>query len=220
MHIFKPHQAIEIIATYLSSNPTIIEAGAFDGADTKRMATCWPGGTIHAFEPVPSLFEKLANNTNDLVNAHPYQLALSNTNGSATFYISEKKEKPGIACQAGSLHKPNKRLVWSPLLFPKTITVPTITLQTWAKKNNIKQIDCLWLDTQGHELAILQAAQNILKTVTAIFTEVGFIQNYEGQPTYEAIRKWLATHGFEEVGRDFENMNDWFFGNVLFVRKL
>lgn len=219
MHIFKPHQAIDLIASYLPNNPIIIEAGAFDGTDTIKMAQRWPQGSIHAFEPVPELFEKLIYKTKNFPNIHCYQLALSDTNGSATFYVSEKSERPGIPSQVGSLLKPKDRLAWSPLIFPKTIHVQTITAETWAHENSTNQIDCLWLDAQGHELSILRAAQNMLKHVRVIHTEVGFIEGYEGQPCYEQIKSWLEEREFQEIGRDFENTTDWFFGNTLFVQK-
>ena len=44
---------------FLPENPVILEAGAHKGKDTVEMAKLWPAGTIHAFEPVPSLFKKL-----------------------------------------------------------------------------------------------------------------------------------------------------------------
>lgn len=218
MYIFKPHQAIEVITSYLPDNPTIIEVGAFHGFDTMKMAQRWPQGNIHAFEPVPTLFEQLKKSTAHIKHVTCYQYALSNKNTTATFYIAEKPHKPGTPCQAGSLYKPKERLEWSPIKFPHTIKVKTITLPTWAKKNNVDRIDCLWLDTQGHELAILHKAQNMLKKIRVIYTEVGFIEGYENQPKYEHVKTWLEQNGFNEVGRDFENMSDWFFGNVLFVR--
>lgn len=220
MIIFKPYEALDIMASYLPDNPVIVEAGAFDGSDTMKMAVQWPHGTIHAFEPVPELFEKLVSNTKDFKHVHCYQLALSDINGTATLYVSEKEEKPGVPSQASSLRKPKERLEWSPLQFPHTIQVPTITLEAWAHEYGVNHaIDCLWLDVQGHELNILRAAPNIVKNVKVIYTEVGFVEGYEGQPQYEEVKAWLEKHGFQEVGRDFENMTDWFFGNALFVQK-
>lgn len=49
----------EYIAQFLPPNPIIIEAGAHIGRDTKKMARQWPNAHIHAFEPVPALFEIL-----------------------------------------------------------------------------------------------------------------------------------------------------------------
>lgn len=217
MHIFKPHQAIDIISHYLPANPLIIEAGAFNGSDTIAMAKKWPKATIHAFEPVPQIYEKLVANTKEYPNIHTHNYALSNQSGSATFYVSEKPTKPCIASQAGSLLAPKERLKYSPMQFPYTIEVPTITLDQWAEKNNIKKIDFIWLDTQGAELAILKAAPTMIKNLTAIYLEIGFYENYANQPSYQKIKSWLSMHNLEEVGRDFETMKKHFFGNCLFA---
>ncbi len=219
MLIFNSHKTIEILQQFLPANPTIIEAGAYDGRDTKKMVAQWPHCTIHAFEPLPEIYERLEKNTAHLPQVNRYPVALSDHDGSALFYVSEHPTKPGIASQAGSLHAPKDRLDYSPLIFPRTAQVKTITLDTWANENQIQSIDLLWLDTQGHELAILQSAPKMLQNIKVILAEVAFIDSYEAMPRYEEVVAWMTTHGFEHVGRDFADMTKSFFGNALFVRK-
>ncbi len=218
MKLFKPHQSLEHIKPYLPKNPTIIEAGAFNGSDSIKMTRYWPKATIYAFEPVPYLFEKLVANTALYPQIKCFSYALSDSNGTATLYVSEKPEKPGIPSQASSLRKPKERLRYSSMQFPHEIKVKTITLDSWAQQYDVHSIDLLWLDLQGHELSVLQGATTILSTVSAVFCEVGFIEGYEGQPRYETVKHWLEQKGFTEVGRDFENQESWFFGNILMVR--
>ena len=219
MIIFKSYQALEHIKPFLPDNPVIVEAGAFAGYDTVKMANLWPKGTLHAFEPVPELFDTLCKKTAPYNTIHCYPLALSDVTGTASFYIAEKEHKPGVPTQAGSLRKPKKRLEYSPIKFPRTITVKTVTLDDWAEKNKIDHIDLLWLDMQGHELSALQGGTALLKKVKAIHTEVGFIEGYKDQPHYDQVKKWLKNHGFDEIGRDFENQENWFFGNALFAAR-
>lgn len=219
MIVFNSHKTIDAIKPFLPDNPIIVEAGAFDGNDTKKMALQWPKGIIHAFEPVPEIYERLLKNTNMFANIVHYPVALSDHTATAQFYISERPSRPGVASQAGSLYKPKERLTRSPLIFPRIITVPTITLDQWAHENNVSKIDLLWLDTQGHELAILQAAPHMIKNINVVFAEVSFIESYEGQPRYEDVVAWMGEHGFEYVGRDFVDTTKSFFGNVLFVKK-
>jgi FkbM family methyltransferase len=219
MIIFNSHKTIEIIKQFLSDNPVIVEAGAFNGYDTKKMALQWPKGIIHAFEPVPEIYERLVQNTQMLPNVYRYPLALSDHTGTAEFYISEKPTKPGVASQAGSIHKPKERLSHSPIIFPRMTTVQTITLDQWADENGVSAIDLLWLDTQGHELAILQAAPKMIHNIKLVLAEVSFIESYEGQPLYEDVVVWMFNHGFEQIGRDFADTNQSFFGNALFVKR-
>ncbi len=218
MLIFKSHEALEHIKRYLPQNPIILEAGSFTGVDTIRMGCMWPASHIHAFEPVPELFQKLKNRISEYKNITGYQYALSNRNGSATFYVSEKPDKPGTASQASSLLQPKERLKYSPLIFPHTIAVQTITLDTWARTYNINSIDMLWLDIQGHELAVLQASKEILNTVQVIFTEVSFLESYKNQPKVDEVTQWMQEYGFTCVGQDYVSQTDYFFGNRLFVK--
>ncbi len=218
MLTFKPHQALGHIQKYLPNNPIIIEAGAYDGRETLRMATLWPQGTIHTFEPVPELFEKLKQNTAHLPHVRCYPMALGDTTGTATLYISEKPTKPGKASQANSLLKPDKRLELSPLIFPRTIQVPTITIDDWAKRYEIDHVDFLKLDIQGYELNVMKACPLILANVKVILTEVEFVSAYEGQYLYADVKSWLEQQGFTMIGKDFIDDIDWFFGNILLVR--
>ena len=43
------------IKLFAPDNPIVVEAGAHVGSDTIEMSKLWPGGTIHAFEPIPHL---------------------------------------------------------------------------------------------------------------------------------------------------------------------
>lgn len=219
MQIFKAHQTIDTLAPYLPDNPIIVEAGAFIGNDTVKMAKRWPHATIHAFEPVPEIFARLQENTKEYKNIILYNKALSDTNGFASLYIAEKHEKPGIPTQAGSLHAPKERLALSAIHFPRTITVPTITLDAWAQQHAITHIDMLWLDLQGHELAVLKHATTLLITTKLVLTEVAFVEAYEQQPTVSNVFSWAEKAGFECVGRDFVDYHQWFFGNLLFLKK-
>lgn len=57
---------LESFVEYLPSAPVIVEAGAHVGSDTQAMARRWRAATIHAFEPVPELFELLRTNVMEL----------------------------------------------------------------------------------------------------------------------------------------------------------
>ena len=216
--IITHNQVCSTVAPFLPASPIIVEAGSFTGHDTLRLANHWPDGIIHAFEPVPSLFEKLKNATDDRTNIHCYPYALSSKTGLAEMHIAEKPNKQGIATQASSLHQAKERLQKSPIIYPKTMIVPTITLDDWSFEHKISHIDFLWLDLQGHELAALKGASRILSTVRALYTEVNFIEAYEDQPLFDEFIAWTADHGFKEIARTFKNTTDWFFGEILFVR--
>ena len=61
------------VKPYLPEDPIIIEAGAYNGLGTMKMEKFWPQSAIHAFEPVPEIFEMLTRNTHELDIVSCYQ---------------------------------------------------------------------------------------------------------------------------------------------------
>lgn len=208
---------LHILKTHLPYNPIIIEAGAFKGDDTVRMAQIWPEGSIYAFEPMPDIFAQLYNNTKAYENIYPIQLALSDNNGTAQFWPSQHPTKQGTYTQASSLLAPKERLAWSNIPFTTPIQVQTITLSSWANNEQLTYVDLVWLDVQGYELPIMQASTSLIKTATLIYVEVHFIEAYQGQALYPEVKTWLESIGFTMIGKDFADQPTWFFGTALFI---
>lgn len=220
MKVINQHTLLTFLSDYLPANPVIIEAGAFNGIDTKKMAAFWPQGTIHAFEPVPEIFDALMRETEVYPNVKRYPFALSTTTGNALFYVAQHPKKPQAICQAGTLHKPKDRLLASPITYPHTITVKTLTLTDWAQAHAISQVDFIWLDMQGHELPVLQASSTFIKKASIIYLEVNFIAAYENQATAQEINAWMEDNGFTAIARDFADNPNRFFGNIIYRNRL
>jgi FkbM family methyltransferase len=143
---------------FFPKNPVILEAGAHKGKDTVEMARLWPHGKIHAFEPVPVLFEKLIKATKKFQNVYCYQLALSDNFGLQPMFISR-----GASDGSSSLLPPKEHLRSYPkVFFDEQVEVKITTLDNWAKENDIKNIDFMWLDLQGMELKVLKSGSTIL----------------------------------------------------------
>lgn len=200
------------IKKFLPSDPIIVEAGAHIGKDTLEMAELWPKGRIFAFEPVPFLHEQLRAKTRTANNVHCYSVALSDFTGSATMYVSS-----GDSDGSSSLLVPKEHIDEHPnVKFTETIQVDTITLDEWAVNEEIDYVDFLWLDLQGHELAVLNASHTVLSSARAIHTEVSLKETYKGVPLYPEFRFWLENKGFEVV-REALPWRD--MGNVLLVSR-
>lgn len=215
-------EVIDLAKPFLPQNPIIIDAGAYDGGDSKIMNKYLSKlnykPTIFAFEPDPNNFVKLKNNTKRDSNIHCFECALSDKNGSALFYQSDCPSAPGISF-SGSLLKPKEHLNYSETIFPTTVYVETITLDDWAIKQGIDHIDLLCFDMQGMELPVLMAAPEILKTVKVVYTEVELVEAYEGQYLYWDILEWLENQDFTLIAKDFnENDPTVWFGNILMAR--
>ncbi|MFQ3664277.1 MAG: FkbM family methyltransferase [Chloroflexaceae bacterium] len=197
---------------FLPDNPVIVEAGAHVGLDTLELARLWKKGTVHAFEPVPVLYRRLRSRTRWQRNVVTYPLALGAHDGLATFFVSS-----GASNASSSLMEPKEHLLDHPdVAFSQQIEVQVTTLDSWAAVHGIERVDFLWLDMQGFELSVLQAAPRILSKVCAIYTEVFLKESYLKVPLYQEVRAWLAEQGFR-VEREVLPWID--AGNVLFVRE-
>lgn len=201
------------IRRFLPANPFVIDAGAHVGGDSIEMCRLFPGSTVYAFEPVPAIYQLLKYNTRKFKRIHCHTTALSNRNGEQVLHVSS-----GASDGSSSFLQPKEHLADHPdVFFKEDITVQTMTLDDWAAKHGIVQVDLLWLDMQGFELEVLKASSVILPKVSVIHMEVSTRATYEGVPLYHELRSWMEAQGFQVVAEAIPQ--GWDMGNVLFVRK-
>lgn len=210
-HIKQGRIAKEYIKQFVPEAPIIVEAGAHRGRDTLKLHKIWPVATIHAFEPVPQLYDILTQTVCEVPRVHCYPMALSDHNGTALMHVSS-----GASDAASSLLKPTGYLATNPhVVFSTNVEVPTVTLDTWAKQYAVSHIDFMWLDLQGAEMQVLQASPTMLKTVKALYTEINLEPRYDNSPSYAVYKTWLESQGFTLIQEDLAKQT---WGNALFVR--
>jgi FkbM family methyltransferase len=201
-------------ATYLPPNPVIIEAGAFDGTNSREFVRYWPSCRVYAFEPVPSAYRRLesvAAEHSGSIFAHP--LAVGRVAGTAQMHVSGSQ---AAGEQSSSLLTPTGTKSEFPFVqfSTGTIDVPVVVLDDWAAEMNIGTVDFFWLDLQGFELAALQGAERLLQACSAIHCEVQQVPLYQDAPLYPEVRSWLDSRGFRPVCEAIFRRG----GNVLFAR--
>ena len=205
---------LETVGHYLSSNPIIIEAGAYNGHDTVQLAGLLPNGTVYAFEPVPELYRELCNSISGYNNIKPINKALSDKSGTALMHISHDPSKPESPSQSSSLLEPKDHLLYAPQVqFCTTTEVLTTTINDWAAEEGISSVDIFWFDMQGYELNALKESLNLLPTVKVIVTEVEFVEAYKGQYLFNDIKLWLEEQGFEMIEIHYQS----WFGDAIFI---
>ncbi|PKP05224.1 MAG: hypothetical protein CVU11_00770 [Bacteroidetes bacterium HGW-Bacteroidetes-6] len=129
---------------YFSSHkeqPLIIDCGANIGTSVLFFKWLFPKASIHAFEPSPSIFQKLLENTskNKLNNVVCHNIALSSVAGPVIFF--EPEGVPGSL--TGSLTESRNA--------GKPIQVDAEKLSDFLKNNSIDEIDYLKMDIEGAE---------------------------------------------------------------------
>lgn len=201
-----------LLKKYLPTKPVIVDCGAYDGQDSLALHRVL-NGSIHCFEPVPSVYTRLLEGTRKIKEIHTYNLALSDVDGISNFYVSG-----GESDGSSSLMQPHMHLKDHPrVTFNEVISVQTKSLDSWAKDNNITHVDLLWLDMQGFELSMLKASRIILDTVKVIHTEVSTRETYKNASLYSDVKTFLESKGFTMIIEAIPA--GWDMGNVLFVKK-
>lgn len=123
-------------------------------------------------------------------------LALSNSTGEATLYVTQ-------AVHCSSLYPPNEDFMKRFMGMEKgiqldfSIEIETTTLDEFLTTNEIQEIDFLQVDVQGADLDVLKGASEVLKrSVLGLQVEVEFSSMYLNQPLFSELDVYLRKEGF------------------------
>ena len=191
-------------------NPIIFEIGTNDGEDTLNFFNEFKSPTLHCFEPDPATFERFLKKTEKFKESiHGSCSAVSDKTGTSNFIISSNL---GLS---SSLKKPVLHIpIHKHVQFVGTKVVNTITLDEYAKQNNISYCDLVWMDVQGAEDLVIKGGENFFKNTKYVYTEFSNVELYEGALGKYEIEKLLPNFKIVEVVRE------WYAdGDVLLVNK-
>ena len=178
--------------------PVIVEAGAFDGADTLRFLKLWPNSKIYSFEPIPTLCDQLKKKFSAYNNVHIIQKALAPTTAKDvlihTFDFGDKHNG------SSSLLKPTRHAEFFPEIdLENTLFVDTVNLDFFCEENDIHEIFLLWLDLQGMELEVLNSSLDLLSKVSYLHLEISDTPLYLDGTTIGELDRFLEKAGFKRI---------------------
>jgi FkbM family methyltransferase len=110
---------------------------------------------VHCFEIAPQMFERLKVTLRGFASATLNPIGLSDSEGTL-----ELKYVPG-APNTSTVHEPLVASSWG--FSHETVSVPVTTGDSYASRNRIGHIDILKIDTEGHELSVLNGLVGMLK---------------------------------------------------------
>jgi FkbM family methyltransferase len=177
----------DLLLNFIKDDMLFIDVGAHYGYYTLLVGTSHPNCKIIAFEPVPENYEILRRNIelNQLKNVVAYRLAVSNTNGFKNLHISENSGH----CSFHE-HPLTKDL--------RDIEVETVCLDNFLK--NIPKVPTvIKIDTEGHEICVLEGMEDILRYTKNIKLLVEFNPRCLSKAGYEPqdlLRK-ISQFGFD-----------------------
>jgi FkbM family methyltransferase len=197
--LFQTHDKIDIdwLPQFLPYNPVIIEAGAFRGDDTCRMAKQWPRGRIFAFEPNPEAFELLQKKIleESISNIQLFNLAINTYGGIAYLNVCHGMNGNNpIYGYASSLLPLTKEME----IYCKGpgVVVPCANLDDWCTSHQIDHVDLLKLELEGMELQVLESSFQILQNTKVIYVKTQIHPYRRGMTQYSELKNFLEQHNF------------------------
>lgn len=172
----------------------VFDIGANLGSTSQEILRRFDSCRVFGFEPHPATFEKLkANITND--RFFPIQLAFSDISGTRTLYEYESATINSLV--------PNARFAERFDCSARELLVVTNTIDEFCLASQIRHIDLLKIDTEGHDYNVLRGAEKMLraKAVHFIYFEFNDFVSKTGATggSLNEISTYLAEFGFRFV---------------------
>ena len=192
---------------------------------SRELAYIFPDARVYAFEPVPESYQICCENREALDAEYRdritiFNVAVGEENKMIPFYpVDNTGSEYNIGASSKYKFLPGLNGSWWGKTWNQTeIKVPQVTLDEHRAKNNIGPIDLIWMDVQGGELDALKGAEQTLKDVKVIMTEVGIDSYYDGQSLKPQIDAFLKAQGFRELRNGFK-LNFQYEGDTIYVKE-
>jgi FkbM family methyltransferase len=181
---------------------TIIQVGAYTGDDRLIEACRAYGHRLYMFEPNPARADELKRKAAGAPTVEVLQMAVSSTNGHATFKIAAHDD-----CSSLQDFDANAQQTWVHEWHPykrfemvDSIDVQVIRLDTFLAERNITRVDLLEIDAQGEDLRVVESLGERMADVKKIQIEVNIHSAplYANAFTMDQAVAFFTSHGFEK----------------------
>ena len=136
----------------------VMDVGANVGAASVYFSLAYPDATIHSFEPGSWAYSLLKANTDARPNVHAHNFGLYSRDASLPLYRGKYDSGMSSVAKSESTKE-------------KSETVALRSVREWLAENDITTIDILKIDSEGCEVPILEALQDLLPKVKVVYLE-------------------------------------------------
>jgi FkbM family methyltransferase len=164
-------------------------------------------------EANPLVFQKLQANTKGHASVYLANVAVSNHSGKVILNVTSMDQSSSILPL--KLHQQ----IYPMIQVTNTVEVPARTLDELLPELGLDPADFnfLHLDIQGAEYLALQGAENTLRGIEAINTEVNFAELYAGCGLITQLEEHLGARGFNRIALARPYHPTW--GDAFYVRR-
>lgn len=169
----------------LATATTVVDIGANIGAAVAFFKSRRPHAIVHAYEPDPHTFRKLARNVAALPGVVLHQAAIGPVDGRVMLFSSPNSWDSSLVVRAG-----------------RGIEVRCKRLETARREAGIQRIDLLKIDAEGAEFDVLDD-HDALQGVAAIVAELHFdlVPTKALEDVLDACAGFHATANGDRAGR-------------------
>lgn len=192
----------------------IVTVGAHLGDEVQRMLRRYPKIRFQLYEASPRYSVPLKHRFSSEKRVSVHECAVSDVEGTLTFHETNLSGS-GSLLKSNDLAKQCYGMHNSESFVVKAVRLDQHSLE---QSYSLEEIDCLWIDVQGAERAVLAGAEGILHRVKSVFVEVAMLDTLYNQGTrFDDIVKLLHPAGFSLLGLGVDPANGT--GNAIFVRR-
>jgi FkbM family methyltransferase len=195
---FEP-ETIKLYDLYIKEGDIVLDIGANLGSHTLPLALkAGDSGKVHAFEPTKFAFQKLTKN----VELNP--ILASRINLCQVMFVGRESEQiePRIFSswpldgEKEDLHEKHKGKLMS------TDGAVALTLDSWAKSNNLECINFIKIDVDGHEYSVLSGGKNLLYIYKPMIMMELAPYVFKGPSEFDGLINLLKDVGYEILDID------------------
>lgn len=185
-----------------SEHPVIFDIGAHVGSMSAKLAHKFPHGTVHSFEPIGSSFEILQRTARRCPQVVPHHMAISNTDGMARMRSAAASQTNHIIDRDSLVHTDDT-----------LEAVATRSIDSIAAELGISKVSFCKIDTEGHELRVLEGASTLLRNAAIDLLLIESTFNLRGAPHVDFVEVITRMREYS-----YQVINVYNYGTGRFVR--
>ena len=201
---------------------TVFDVGANVGTTARLFARRFSQAQVFAFEPVPTTYKTLLENTKDIETIKCFNIGFGDKLETKDIYIFRNSEVSTVVRNSPYAVK---------ILRSEPLSSASISLQRlddFTVKNNVEQVQVLKIDTEGFDLQVIKGAHHLLErnAVTFLYCEFNdlFPSSELAGGALSDIHVTLTQENFKLVGLyvDYIKPENEFFAvrNALYVNTI
>lgn len=198
----------------------VIQAGAHLGQEVLSFMEMGCKRGIF-FEPLPTVLGELKAEVHKVFKdaGVVYAFALGENDGMVTMTTENNAKNRGMS---SSCLEPELHPTMSPdIIFDGKLEVPVRKLDAVMSSiellgHDVSGFDYLCMDVQGYEDRVLRGAEETLRHVRAITTEINRAEIYKGCARLEQLDAYLGERGFRRVA--LKMAHEWW-GDALYLKQ-